>query len=322
MKAFKKSSLFLVLAALLVVASACGNGNGEGGTGAEGGEGQTSGSVKIDGSSTVFPIMEAVSEEFNAENPNIKAPVGVSGSGGGFEKFTKGETDLSNASRPIKEEEKKLAEDNGIEFTELTLAYDGLSVVVNKENDFVDKLTVEELNKIFKRGSEVKTWADVRESWPEEEIQVFAPGTDSGTFDYFNEEILHEKGIRKDAQLSENDNVLVQGVTGSKGGISFFGYAYYLENKDNLKVVPIENEEGKAVKPTADTIQSGEYNPLSRPLFTYVKHESIKNNDAVYDYVKFALENSGSYAKEVGYVALPKEKYEEQLKKMKEVAGK
>jgi phosphate transport system substrate-binding protein len=311
MKATKKSALFLMLSAFIIVAAACGNGGGG-----------TSGSVKIDGSSTVFPIMEAVSEEYNAENPDVKAPVGVSGSGGGFEKFTKGEIDISNASRPIKEEEKKLAEENGIEFTELTLAYDGLSVVVNKENDFVDELTVEELNNIFKKGSEVKTWADIREGWPEEEIQVFAPGTDSGTFDYFNEEILEEKGIRKDAQLSENDNVLVQGVTGSKGGITFFGYAYYLENKDNLKVVPIVNEEGKAVKPDSETIQSGEYNPLSRPLFTYVKHESLKNNQSVYDYVMFTLRNAGTYADEVGYVALPDEKYEEQIDKIKKIAGK
>ncbi|WP_257345891.1 PstS family phosphate ABC transporter substrate-binding protein [Pseudalkalibacillus decolorationis] len=321
MKAFKKSALLMMLTTLLIVATACGNGDGSG-SAAEGGSEGKGGSVKIDGSSTVFPIMEAVSEEFKSEHPDVKVPVGVSGTGGGFEQFTKGETDLSNASRPIKEEEKKLAEENGIEYTELTLAFDGLSVVVNKENDFVDQLTVEELTKMWKKGSKVKTWADVREGWPEEEIKFFSPGTDSGTFDYFNEVILEEKGIRKDAQLSENDNILVKGVTGSQNGIGFFGYAYYLENKDNLTVVPIVNEAGEAVKPTGETIQSGKYNPLSRPLFTYVNNKSLKENEAVYNYVMYTLENAGKLAEEVGYVALPQEQYDKQIEKIKEIAGK
>ncbi|WLD92080.1 PstS family phosphate ABC transporter substrate-binding protein [Alkalihalobacillus sp. AL-G] len=317
MKAFKKSTLFMMLAALLIVATACGNGDGSGS--AAGGEG---GDVKIDGSSTVFPIMAAVSEEFKAEYPEVKVPVGVSGTGGGFERFTKGETDLSNASRPIKEEEKKIAKENGIEFTELKLAFDGLSVVVNKENDFVDKLTVEELNKMWKKDSEVKTWADVREGWPEEEIKFFSPGTDSGTFDYFNEVILEEEGIRKDVQLSENDNILVKGVTGSANGIGYFGYAYYLENKDSLNIVPIVNAKGEEVKPTFETIQSGKYEPLSRPLFTYVNNKSIKENEAVYNYVIFTLENAGKLAEEVGYVALPQEQYDTQIEKIKKIAGK
>lgn len=323
MKSLKASLFMLMMALFVLVTAACGNANdnGAGTKDAAGGEGGIEGSVAIDGSSTVFPIMEGVSEEFLKEHPGVKAPVGVSGTGGGFEAFIAGETDLSNASRPIKEEEAAALKEAGIEYTEFTLAYDGLSVVVNKENDWVDHLTVDELKKMWVGGSEVKTWADVRDGWPEEEIQFFSPGTDSGTYDYWNEVILEENPIRKNAQLSEDDNVLVQGVTGNKNAIGYFGYAYYLENKDNLRVVPIENEAGELVEPNGETIQSGEYNPLSRPLFTYVKHESLKK-PAVYEYVKFALENAGELAEQVGYVALPQEKYDEQLAKLDEIAGK
>jgi phosphate transport system substrate-binding protein len=323
MKPLKSTAVLFIMSLLLIFAAACGNGTGaeDDGNGGTGGNGE-GGKVAIDGSSTVFPIMEGVSEEFSKENPNIKAPVGVSGTGGGFEKFTVGETDLSNASRPIKEEEKKIAEENGIEFTELTLAYDGLSVVVNQKNDWVDHLTVDELKKMWLKDGGVKTWADVREGWPEEEIKLFSPGTDSGTFDYFNEVILEEKPMRRDAQLSEDDNILVRGVTGNKNGIAYFGYAYYLENKDKLNVVAIDNGDGEPVKPTDKTIQSGEYAPLSRPLFTYVNNESLKNNDAVYKYVIYTLKNAGKFAEQVGYVALPEEKYQEQIDKIKEIAGK
>jgi phosphate transport system substrate-binding protein len=327
MKSFKSGLLMLLMVLFVIVAAACGNANGNGESNEAGtedaanGESAIEGSVAIDGSSTVFPIMEGVSEEFRKEYPKIQAPVGVSGSGGGFEKFIAGETDLSNASRPIKEEETAALEEAGIEFTEFTLAYDGLSVVVNKENDWVDNLTVDELQKMWSGDSEIETWADVREGWPEEEIEFFSPGTDSGTYDYWNEVILEENPMRKDAQLSEDDNVLVQGVSGNDNGIGFFGYAYYLENQDALKVVPIENEAGELVEPNGDTIQSGEYNPLSRPLFTYVKNKSLEK-PAVYEYVKFTLENAGELAEQVGYVALPQEKYDEQLAKLDEIAGK
>lgn len=328
MKSLKSTAVLLVMTSLLIFTAACGNGTGA--TGAQSGSGNgeksaekgASGNVAIDGSSTVFPIMQAASEEFKKEHRNAKVPVGVSGTGGGFAKFVRGETDLSNASRPIKDEEKKLAEENGIEYVELELAYDGLSVVVNKSNDWVDSLTVDQLRKIWKKDSEIKTWKDLNPKWPDEEIKFFSPGTDSGTFDYFNEVILEEKPMRRDATLSEDDNVLVTGVKGSKYGISYFGYAYYLENKDELKVLGIENAEGKPVKPTGESIQSKTYSPLSRPLFTYVNVESLKNNETVYNYVIFTLKNAAKFAEQVGYVGLPEEKYQKQIEKVKELAGK
>lgn len=309
----------LILSAALL--TACGNGDGsEGATGnSDSNNQQSGGTVQIDGSSTVFPVMEAISEEFAAVNRDIKAPIGVSGTGGGFEKFTLGETDISNASRPIKDEEVQKAEENGIEFTEFELAYDGLSVVVHKDNDFIDQLTVDELKKIWIESDDVKTWADVRDGWPAESMEFYSPGTDSGTYDYFNEVILEDEQMRKAATLSEDDNVLVQGVAGSKYAIGYFGYSYYAENTDKLKVVPIVNEDGEAVAPDLDTIQSGKYNPLSRPLFIYVSNESIKEKEYVYEYVKFALENVGELAEEVGYVGLPSEKYTEALEKLEEI---
>lgn len=307
--------LSVIMSLLVIFTAACGNGNGSASPGGE------LKKVMVDGSSTVFPIMEAVTEEYSAVNPNVKATIGVSGTGGGFEKFIAGETDISNASRPIKEEEKKAIEDAGIEYTEFKLALDGLSVVVNKKNDWVDQLTVEELKKMWSENSNVETWADVREGWPEEEIKFFSPGAASGTFDYFDEVILDGEQIRKDAALSEDDNVLVQGVSGTKHAIGYFGFAYYLENMDDLKIVPIVNKEGKAVTPSQETIQSGEYEPLSRPLFIYVKHEAVKD-ETVYDFTKYTLENAGKMAEAVGYVALPDSVYEEQLKKVDEIAGK
>ncbi|MFC3882926.1 PstS family phosphate ABC transporter substrate-binding protein [Bacillus songklensis] len=318
MKSFKFLALSIMVGSLLAFATACGQAN-EGANGAKeeqkaGDENkQLEGNVAMDGSSTVFPIMEAASEEYMGTQPGVKVSVGVSGTGGGFEKFTKGETDFSNASRPIKDEEKKAAADNGVEFQEFQLAYDGLSVVVNKENDWVDHLTVDELKKMWVQDGKTKKWSDIRKGWPDEEIKFFSPGHDSGTYDYFDEVILEGKPIVESAQLSEDDNVLVQGVTGDKNAIGYFGYAYYAENKDKLKVVPIDGGNGP-VEPNNDTIESGEYAPLSRPLFTYVNTASLKEKEQVRDFMKFLLEDQGSLAEEVGYVALPKEKYEEQLK--------
>ncbi|WP_407639156.1 PstS family phosphate ABC transporter substrate-binding protein [Alteribacillus iranensis] len=321
------------LAAVMTVTAACGGGETEteeqsaetqaeeSATTDEGSsdeEGTLSGEIAIDGSSTVFPIMEAVSEEYTKENPDVQAPVGVSGSGGGFEKFIAGETDLSNASRPMKEEEAAALEENGIEYIELPLAYDGLSVVVSQENDFIDSLTVDELKKIWVEG-EAETWSDVRSEWPDEPIERFSPGTDSGTFDYFSEVILEEEDISKNAQLSEDDNVLVNGVIGSPNAIGYFGYAYYAENQDSLKAVPIDNGDG-AVAPSEDTINDGTYEPLSRPIFTYVKVDSLKE-DHVRDYVEFANDIAGEMALEVGYVNMPEEEYEKNQQKIEEAAG-
>ncbi|OES44359.1 PstS family phosphate ABC transporter substrate-binding protein [Domibacillus iocasae] len=312
MKPVKVLTLSALLGSALLL-GACSDDADTGATGEGAGDAQLQGEISIDGSSTVYPIAEAVAEEFMLEQPDVKVTVGLSGTGGGFEKFIAGETQLTNASRPIKDEESKALADAGVEFTELELAYDGLSVVVNKDNDWVDQLTVDELKKLWLDNGSTKKWSDIREGWPEEEIKFYSPGTDSGTFDYFDEVILDGGQIDKSATLSEDDNVLVQGVTGDANAIGYFGYAYYLENKDNVKVVPIVNEAGDAVEPNAETIESGEYAPLSRPLFTYVSNAAIKDDEAVAAYTQFTLENASVLAEDVGYVSLPEEKYTEQL---------
>lgn len=312
MKSFKKLALTAMMTGVLAITAACGAQGTEGKEQAGEEAKQLQGEIKIDGSSTVFPIMEAVVEEYGMEEPNVKVSVGVSGTGGGFEAFIAGETELSNASRPIKDEEKAALEEEGIDFTELKLAYDGLSVIVNKENDFVDHLTVDELKKMWIEDGTVKKWSDIRPEWPEEEIKFYSPGTDSGTFDYFNEVILEDEPIVEKATLSEDDNILVQGVQGDKNAIGYLGYAYYLENKDSLKIVPIDGGDGP-VEPTNETIESGEYAPLSRPLFTYVKNTAVKEQEEVYDFVKFLIENSAVLSEDVGYVKLPEEEYTKAL---------
>lgn len=316
----KASKLFVTLGTVLTLA-ACGNEMTDNGSGSEDGDATQgiSGSVQADGSSTVFPIMEGVAEEFSIENPDAQVTIGVSGTGGGMEKFIAGETDITNASRPMKEEEATMLEEAGIEYTEFTVALDGLSVVVHPDNDWVDSLTIEELSAIWLDTSDVETWADVRPGWPEEEIELFSPGTDSGTYDYFDEVVLDGEQINREAALSEDDNVLVQGVMGSKNAISYFGYAYYAENKDNIKIVPIVNGEGEAITPTSETVQDGTYEPLSRPLFIYVNNESIKTNNAAYEFAKYTLETSGEMATEVGYVALEDAIYQEGLSKLEEL---
>ena len=313
-------SMFLMIA--FVALAACGpqnQGGDEANTGSDNGANEEnvareelSGEVQLDGSSTVYPIAEAVAEEYGFVQPSVKVSVGVSGTGGGFERFIAGETDISNASRPIKDEEKQGLADAGIEYTEFEIAYDGISIVVNKENDWVDYLTVEELKQMWIEDGTVKKWSDIRPEWPDEEIKFYSPGQDSGTFDYFNEVVLDEEQIVKGATMSEDDNVLVTGVVGDKYAIGYFGYSYYAENTDKLKVVPIDGGDGP-VEPTNETIENGTYSPFSRPLFIYVNHESLQKPE-VYDFVKFFLENAGDLAEDVGYVRLPAEKYEEALK--------
>lgn len=266
------------------------------------------GKVSGDGSSTVAPILEAVVEEYSTEQSKVQVTVGVSGTGGGFEKFIAGDTDFSNASRPIKEEEKQKLDEAGVEFTEFQIAYDGLSLVVNKDNDWVDSLTIEELKKMWIEDGTEKKWSDINPEWPDEKIVFYSPGTDSGTYDYFDEVVLDEADLVKSAQLSEDDNVLVQGVQGDKNAIAFFGYAYYLANQDTLKVVKVEG-----IEPTNETIESGEYSPLSRPLFVYAKNSAIKENPAFYDFMKYTIEKAGEMAEAVGYVSLPEEEYEKGL---------
>lgn len=269
------------------------------------------GEVKIDGSSTVYPITQAVAEEFRDVAPNVRVIVSISGSGGGFKRFASGETDISNASRPIKKNEFEAAKQNNVNFIEVPVAYDGLSIVVNPSNSWVDSLTVDELKKIFVADGAAKTWNEVRADWPKTPIKIFAPGTDSGTFDYFKEVIAGSSGrIRSDMSVSEDDNVLVTGVAGDPTAIGFFGYAYYVENRDKLKIVPIVNPDtNSAVTPTMSTIESGEYAPFSRPLFIYVNADSLRRLD-VRTFVDSYLQEVSELAAEVGYVPLPKSIYQ------------
>lgn len=267
------------------------------------------GTVRIDGSSTVFPITEAVAEEYRGVEPKVRVTVGISGTGGGFKRFGVGETDINDASRPIKGKEIAKCEEAGIEFIEIPVAFDGISVVVSKANTWVDHLTPAELKAIWEPGSTVKTWADVRAGWPKEEIKLYGPGTDSGTFDYFTEEINGKsQACRSDFTASEDDNVLVRGVAGDKNSLGFFGFAYYIENVDKLRIVPIDAGNGPVV-PSHDTIANGSYTPLSRPIFIYVARKEADRPE-VESFVRFYLESAADLVGEVGYVALPAKLYE------------
>ncbi|MCK1991514.1 PstS family phosphate ABC transporter substrate-binding protein [Peribacillus muralis] len=318
MRRFKGIAMTVVMGGVIAVAAGCGSDDAKTSNSEGKGSGQLQGEVITDGSSTVFPIMEAVAEEYMGTQPDVKVSVGSSGTGGGFKKFIAGDTDLANASRPVKEEETALLEEKGVKYTELKLAFDGISIVANKDNEFIDSLTVEELQKLWVDNGKVKKWSDIRPEWPKEEIKFYSPGTDSGTYDYFNEVILEEKPMVENATLSEDDNVLVQGVEGDKNAIGFFGYAYYSENKDKLKIISIDNGKG-AVEPTHETIKSGEYAPLSRPLYTYVANKSVAEKEQVADYTQFVIENAGELSEEVGYISLPEEEYQKDLDKLKEL---
>ena len=268
-----------------------------------------SGDIQIDGSSTVFPISEAMSEEFMAANPGTNVAVGVSGSGGGFKKFCAGETDISNASRQIKDEEIALCEAAGIEFIEVPVAYDGITLVVNPDNDFAECVTIEQLNAMWSPDAEgsVDNWNQVDPSFPDQPLNLFGPGTDSGTFDYFTDEVNGEEGAsRGDYTASEDDNVIVTGVESSSGGLGYFGYAYYEENQGALKALEVENEEGNCVAPSSETIADGSYNPMSRPLFFYVDKGAYDTKPQVKAFVDYKLDPAnGELVKEAGYIALP-----------------
>ncbi|TDM23570.1 PstS family phosphate ABC transporter substrate-binding protein [Macrococcoides canis] len=273
------------------------------------------GEVNGDGSSTVAPVTEKINEQFNAEYPDVTVSIGTSGTGGGFEKFIAGETDFSNASRDIKDEEKKALEDKKIEYTEFKIASDGLTVAVNKENDFVEYLTFDELKKIY--SGEAKTWKDVRADFPAEEIKAFSPDQSHGTYDFFSEEVLDEGEIK--AEKNADTNVIVKSVQDNKNGVGFFGYNFYQENKDNLKAVKIQKEgEGEGVEATEESVKDGSY-PLSRPLYIYAKNESLKSNEAFKTFMKYALENAKDASKESGYVPLEDKAYEEAVKTLEAV---
>ncbi len=273
------------------------------------------GMVKIDGSSTVFPITEAVAEEFGHKYPRVRVTVGVSGTGGGFKKFSAGEIDINDASRLIKESEIEIASKNKVTYIEFPVAYDGISVVINPQNTWVNFLSVAELKKIWQAGSTVMTWKDVRSSWPDRKIRLYGPGTDSGTFDYFTKAINGKSHVsRSDYTKSADPNVLVQGVAGDRDALAYFGFAYYFENKNLLNVVPVKDQ-ADPVRPSEKTINDGSYAPLSRPIFIYVRKSALKR-PAVNAFVKFYLENAAFLAKEVGYVPLPEAQYLDGLKQI------
>jgi len=277
-------------------------------------QGRLQGAVRVDGSSTVFPITEAVAEEFQMTEPQVRVTVGIAGTGGGFKRFGAGETDISDASRPIDPTEAELAAQNGIEFIELPVAFDGLSVLANPASDFVTSLTVAELKRIWEPESKVRRWSDVRPGWPSREIHFYGAGTDSGTFDYFTEAINGKaKAMRADYNASEDDNVLVQGIAGDRDALGFFGYAYYAENKDKLKLVAVDGGKGP-VLPSPETIRDGTYQPLSRPVFIYVSVKAAARPE-VQAFVRFYLTNAQTLVAEVGYVPLPDSIYELALKR-------
>ena len=300
-------------ALLLLALTACGGANeeaveGTGETSAAGGT-ELSGEVLVDGSSTVQPLTAAAGELFNQEQSGVNVSVGTSGTGGGFEVFCQGSTDISNASRAIKEEEAALCEEAGIEFTELTVATDALTVVVSAENDFIECLTVEELATLWGPEAEgtVTTWDQVNPEFPAEPIELYGPGTDSGTFDYFTDSINGEEGAsRTDYNASEDDNVIVQGVSGSPNALGYFGYTYFEENADALKAVQVDNGEG-CVEPSAETAADGTYAPLSRPLFIYVSNTSFTEKEEVAEFVRFYADQDAAIAEAAQYIPLNEE---------------
>lgn len=305
----------IVKGLLLVVALltfACGSKSTQESTGTA-----LTGEIKVDGSSTVYPITEAIAEEFRTSQPAVRVTVGVSGTGGGFKKFGRGEIDINNASRPIKEKEAEICKESNISYLDLKVAFDGLAVIVNKENTWIESITVEELKKLWEPAAQGKItkWNQIRKEWPNEEIHLYGPGVASGTYDYFTEVVVGESGSsRGDYTASEDDNVLVQGIMGDKNAIGFFGYAYFVENSTNLKLVGVDNGKG-AVLPSEETIRTGTYAPLARPVFVYVTSTAAKRPE-VAAFLTYYLENAGTIVSEVGYVPLPAEDYKESLKRL------
>jgi phosphate transport system substrate-binding protein len=272
--------------------------------------------VKVDGSSTVYPITEAVAEEFQkAKKQQVKVTVGISGTGGGFKKFCRGDTDISDASRPILKAEMADCAKAGIEYYELPVAFDAITVVINPKNSFIKQLTIAEMKKMWEPAAQGKVtrWNQVNPQWPDQPMKLFGPGADSGTFDYFTEAVVGKsKSSRGDFTASEDDNVLVQGVARDVNGLGYFGFAYYVENKDKLKAVPIVNDQGQAVAPSMETVEKGTYAPLSRPIFIYVNAKSVGKPE-VKEFVEYYMKHGAALAKEVKYVPLPDSAYKTAL---------
>ncbi len=273
--------------------------------------GPLEGTILVDGSSTVAPITIAIAEEFQKQNPEVRVPVGISGTGGGFKKFCAGETDLTNASRPIKASEVELCKQNGVEYVELPVAFDGIAIVVNPSNNFASCLTVEELKKMWQPEAEgqVTNWSQIRSEFPKQPLALYGPGVDSGTYDYFTQAIVGKEGAsRGDFLPSEDDNVLVQGIAGDPNALGFFGLAYYEENQDKLKLVAVDSGNG-CVLPNTETIANGTYQPLSRPLFIYINRQRIDTKDEISAFVAFYLAHAKQLVADVGYIPLTDELY-------------
>ena len=297
---------------LALTLAACGGGDAGSDTGSGDSEsGAVSGSVAVDGSSTVYPMSVAAQELLTEENPDIQVTVGEAGTGGGFEVFCTGDTDISDASRPIEEDEMAVCEENGVEYTELQVATDALTVAVNADLD-VDCLTTDQLIDLVGPKATATNWNEIDPSFPDQEISFFFPGTDSGTYDYMAADVVGDESevLRDDVESSEDDNVLVQGVSGTEGAVGFFGYTYYEENQDALKALQIDDGNG-CVAPSAETAQAGEYTPLARPLFIYVSNSSYADNAAVAAYVDFYIENLSDIAEIGQYIPLSDELYSE-----------
>jgi phosphate transport system substrate-binding protein len=302
-------ALVVLLALVAMATSACGGDGGE----------ASGGTISADGSSTVGPYVTSAAESFRDET-GTNVTVGISGTGGGFERFCRGETDLSNASRPIDEDELAICEENGVEYVELQVANDALTVVVNRTNDWATCLTVDDLKKIWQPGSKVDSWRDVRASFPDEPLELFGPGTDSGTFDYFTDAINGDEGAsRTDYQASEDDNVIVQGVRGTPGGMGYFGFSYYEENQDALKALEIDGGSG-CVAPSSESAQGGDYKPLARPLFVYAKTDALERQE-VEDFLRDMLDNEATIAETAQFVPLNETQIEENLAKLDEATG-
>jgi phosphate transport system substrate-binding protein len=294
------------LAVLALSLAGCGGGDGGGGD-----------VITADGSSTVGPFVTKAAEDFK-EAQDVDVTVGISGTGGGFERFCADETDLSNASRPIDEEEQALCADSGVEYVEFRVATDALTNVVNSANDWARCLTVDQLNAIWKPGSKVDSWNQVDPSFPDVELTLYGAGTDSGTFDYFTDVINGEEGAsRTDYQATEDDNVTVQGVAGNKGALGYFGFSYFEENQERLKALEVDGGSG-CVAPSAETAQDGSYEPLSRPLFVYVKRSSFDENPDVREFIRFMLDNNESIAEAAQFVPLSADQLADEQSKLED----
>jgi len=307
----------LILAFVTLLVAACGsneNSTNEDTT-------QLSGTISIDGSSTVYPVSEAVAEEFRNEQPKVKVTIGSSGSGAGFKKFARGETDISDASRSIKDREKDACAENNVKYLELRVALDGIAIVVNKENTWLETITTAELKQLWEPNSTIINWSDIRPEWPAEEIHLYGPNTAHGTYDFFTEEIIGESGAsRSDYNAVSDYNVAVQGISSDLNALGYFGLAYYTENKAKLKLISVDNGNG-AVLPSLETVGDGTYAPLARPLYIYVNNKSAKRNE-VMEFLKFYIRNAAELSKDVGYIPLPAAEYDNALHQLNALSGK